>query len=612
MKEVSGKQASERYGTDESFLDDHNVRVAPLELVIQTQDSELDEEIGHFNYRKGVANAVPARQIHHSQLINEAKNHAVMESEKCCSTLEAKNKFQLVHGNIVGIVGEAGSGKSTLSKILVREILQNDLYDAEYVFYLHFRDLNYSKEMHLLQFLTSDSSFSNHIAEEGLKQVLTKLEENENVYIVLDGFDESLVSEKSKPIKGKCSIYDTVKAETIIKNLLSGNLLPKAKKLFTSRPRQLFQLHKSYRPHFVVNIRGLSGRAQEQVCRDICKNDEACAKVFKFVNARPELKTFCHTPAMCILVMCSIFANFDSGDLSSVEKMDSLTSIFVATLALFTESADRLRGEEFRTKNLSHLAFTTFKLNQLVFQQKDLEDFEISEAEASTFFATRLGKRANMKLIKGKAHTKLYFSHFLLHEFFAALYVILFMDLDAFEEALTDLKDSKYEMMAKFAFGLCNSTTQQYLCDAIPANEFDLFQAQEKIALLKKLALEQVRSAEEFDELSPFCSWAYELRDDEFTNKIVSNMQSKFKVPLNQINGFLPSDAPAYQYTLQRRKTPLDLSVKFGDYERDLWQQFVFVFGGLLQSGKVTVSVYKIISLGLLVFNEGCLAIGQY
>ena len=245
MKDVSRKQAGELSGTDNSILDDRNVRIAPLELVKLSQQSD-PEELGHLHHRKDVVkrfHKLPATDIHHSELFSKARDQAVEESEKC-TTPEAKQKFQLVHGNIVGLVGQAGIGKSTLSKLLVREILQNNLYETEFIFYLHFRDLNYKKEMNLLQFLTNDSTFSNNLSKKHRKKLLTKLEENENVCIILDGFDESVVSGKSKPIEGKCSVFDSVKAEITIKHLLNGDLLPKAKKLFTSRPRQLFNCTK--------------------------------------------------------------------------------------------------------------------------------------------------------------------------------------------------------------------------------------------------------------------------------------------------------------------------------------------------------------------------------
>ena len=578
-------------GADESILEDRNVRIAPLELVKQSQDSD-PEELGHFHHRKDVVERFhkpPTRNIHHSELFSIAQNQAARDS-KNCTTPEAKQKFRLVHGNIVGLVGQAGIGKSTLAKLLVREILEKNLYEAEFIFFLHFRDLNYKKEMNLLQFLTNDSTFSNNLSEKDRKQLLTKLEENDNVCMVLDGFDESVVSGKSKPIEGKCSVFDSVKAEITIKHLLNGDLLPKAKKLFTSRPLQLFQLHKTYRPHFIVSVLGLNETSQRQVCEDVSENNDICAEVFKFVSDRPDVQSFCYIPVHCILVMYCISVNFVAEDSSSLERLDSLSNILVATLALFAENTNHLRGKELRTKKLSMLAFRTFLLNQLVFEQKDLDKFKIGEDEASTFLTTRLGKKANLKLMKGKAHLKSYFSHLLLQEFFAALYFVLFMDLDEFEQTLPKLTDNKFEMVAKFAFGLCNSNTQLYLQETLPSEEFNPTDVQRKKELLKKLALEQVHSVKEFTSLPQICSWMYELRDNELSEQVVTNLKSEFEVKLD--DGLLPSDVPTYQYALQWRNTPLYLSVRLRHFVKNHWNQFVCTFDELIQSGKVKVS-YK-------------------
>ena len=194
----------------------------------------------------------------------------------------------------MGLVGQAGIGKGTLSKLLVRESLEKNLYVAEFIFFFYFRDLNYKKEMNLLQLLTNDSTFSNNLTENDRKHQLTKLEENENACIILDGFDESVVSCKSKPIEGRCLVFDSVKAEITIKHLLNGDFLPKSEKPFTSRPRQLFQLHKTYRSHFIVSVLGLNETSQRQVCEDVCEKNDVCAEVFQFVSDRPDVKSFCY------------------------------------------------------------------------------------------------------------------------------------------------------------------------------------------------------------------------------------------------------------------------------------------------------------------------------
>ena len=585
--EISRKQASELCGEEEFMLSDRRINIAPLELSTQAKESDLADQSGHYHHRKEIAevfNKPPAQNIHHSQLFQKSKNRAFRESLRYCTTVDAQEKYQLAHGNVVAVIGQAGIGKTTLTKQLVQKILCEGLYDAEYVFYLRFRDMDYHNNMTFMQFLTNNSPFANDIAKEDLKQLLKKLSESDKVCIVCDGFDESVVKRKSKPLQGNCTIYDKVKAETFIKHLLCGNLLPKAKKLFTSRPRQLLRLHKSFRPRFVVNVLGLNGDSQKQICNDICGDDNACAQVFKFVKDRPDLMSYCYVPANCIMVMYCIHTNFMLGHLDALERMDSITTILVATLGLFIENG-HLRGETFQTKNLSCLAYTAFIANRLFFESKDLKKAGISKHQATTFLTTRLGKNAAMRLWEGIVTTKSYFSHLLLHEFFVAIYLILFMKTEKFNKELPVLKTNKFEMVARFAFGLCNSVTLNYLRNLIPSEELNLSDYERKKNMLVKLTLEQFESAQNFADLLRTFGWLYDLRDDVFTQKAVSNLKSEIKIS----GDIVPSDIPAFQYVLQLRKSPLFLIITHPDLDKDHRKSYFAALDAILRSANVKV-----------------------
>ena len=585
--EISRKQASELCGEEEFMLSDRRINIAPLELSTQAKVSDLADETGHYHHRKEIAevfNKPPAQNIHHSHLFQESKNKAVSESLRYCYNADAQEKYQLAHGNVVAVIGQAGIGKTTLTKLLVQKVLCEGLYDAEYVFYLRFRDIDYRKNMTFLQFLTNNSPFANDVAKEDLKQLLKKLSESNNVCVVCDGFDESVVKRKSKLLQGKCTIFDKVKAETFIKHLLCGNLLPKAKKLFTSRPRQLFHLHKSFRPRFIVNVLGLNGDSQKQICHDICGNDNACAQVFKFVKDRPDLMSFCYVPANCIMVMYCIHANFMLGHLTALERMDSITTILVATLGLFIENG-HLRGETFQTKNLACLAYTAFVANRLFFESKDLKKAGITTNEATTFLTTRLGKNAAMRLWEGIATVRSYFSHLLLHEFFVAIHLMLFMHIEKFVKELPVIKTNKFEMVARFSFGLCNSVTLNYLQNLIPSEELNLPDYEQKKKILIKLALRQVESAQNFADLLQMYGWFYELRDDAITQQAVSSLRSEIEVSGN----IAPSDIPAFQYVLKLRKSPLFLIISHPQLEKDRRKSYFAALDAILRSANVKV-----------------------
>ena len=585
---ITTKNASVLAGMDECILEDRKINIAPLELSTEPRHSELADELGHYHHRREIAaayNKSSKRLIHHSKLFEEAKELAAKASQSACSTPEAKNEYQLVHGNVVAVVGQAGIGKSTLTKLLVREALNNGLFNAKMIIYLKCRDLDYDKKMNFLQFLTDDSKLANEIDKNQLNKICSKLCESNDVCIICDGFDESKVTKTEKPIAGNCSVYCTEKAETFIKYLLAGRLLPRAKKLFTSRPRQLYDLPSSSRPQFTVNVLGLNKESQLKICRDVCESDNACSQVYQFVTSRLDLVSFCYVPANCILVMYCLSESFKSDYLTALKCIDSITTIFVATLGLFIRNG-HLRHEEFRTKNLSSLAYATFRSNQIMFEKRDLIKASIRDDEASTFLNTRLGKRANLKLWRGITSTKFFFSHLMLHEFFVSVFFILFLENNEFREGIPDFKEPKFEMVVRFVFGLCNTVTQDYFEELIPSEELKLSYFEEKKEMLANFALEQIASPKVFTDLLPVFSWIYELRDDELTEKAVSRLSNEIK-----INGaILPSDIPCLQYVLLRRRAPMDLSVKQPDFKGDCFEQFFIALCSILEAGFITVS----------------------
>ena len=540
LKRTLLEQASDF--ANDPVLVDGNIQISPLEL--STQNFDLLDSLHH--HRQDIAARLdqpPLQIIQHSQLFNAAKDAAISESARLRASQEEKEHFQLLHGNVIWIIGQSGAGKTMLAKYLAHQILSKDSF--EILVCVKFCDIE--KNMTFLQFLTNNSPFSKNLSKEESTMLLHRLSTDGEVCIVCDGFDDIAVGQETPKSRWREPSNDE-EAWKFIKRLLRGDFLPKAKKLFTSCPGRLLQLEEHLRPRFFVKMPAIKDAARKEICRFCSESESTCEQILRFLLDRPDLQNFCSIPTNCMLVMYSL-SNFLQTDVSSaLAKNHSITTILLTIFRLFIEDGHQ-HGQKLETSKLSSSALTAFKKKSLFLDLGDV----IAPSHAITI--SRRGMIFSLKLMKGKVC--FYFSNFLLREFFVALYITLYMDAENFLKSLFDLKTQRYEMVSKFVFGLCSSVSQDCLEELIPFEEFDPSQYQERKEKLKKFASEQVDSARSVGDLLQIFHWLYELQDDEFTKKVAAKLKDEFKAS----GLMLPSDVPALQYVLKEKKSSLLLEI---------------------------------------------------
>ena len=147
------------------------INIALLQISTRTQSMEQLDQYGHFHYRKDIVRVYsekPSGVISYEQIFRVAKWKAVQSAEGCGDE-KAKAEHILKYGKCcTNFWPSLGSEKSTLSKLLVEKMLDpNDpLYQAEFVFFVRFRDINYQQNFDLLEFLTYYSPFISSITSE--------------------------------------------------------------------------------------------------------------------------------------------------------------------------------------------------------------------------------------------------------------------------------------------------------------------------------------------------------------------------------------------------------------------------------------------------------------
>ena len=544
-------------------IGDRVVKIAPLQITNAIQESKDEYHFHHRDERAELFSKPPVGDVEVEQLFVKAKEFAEHESsKKDFGNPKAKEHFIKVHSNVVGILGQAGCGKSTLAKtILNRVVGKEHLYEIDSIFYFQFRDIDYNHETNLLKFLSPTLTTDWMTVEQRRNAVLRQIQDSSKVLIIMDGLDEAKINIKNYH---KVSVDGEDTAEIFIMNILQGTILENTKKLVFSRQRQMLELPDGFRPRFCVNILGLDEESQMQVCEDICGENKD--QVYNYIKNHPEILSFSYIPINCILSCYAI-----NKTLSQKESIapQSMTGILTFVLGLFVNSPNH-RGE-FKAKNIAELAWKAFKVEKFNFQNKDLTDSKLSNDDINNLFIS-VKENQELKLFRGNPQLISYFSHLILQEFFVAVHLLVFSSVNEFETLTSNSNNSdcnlfsnRFEMVTKFLFGLCNQETFEQLKKCIQSGQF----ASRKWELLQNLPKDATYTTID-DEVLCYFNWAYELQNDDFTNRLASRLSDEVDV----ICQMLPSDFGAFYYVCKQQPITLN-NLSGNNFYGNCWKEFV-------------------------------------
>ena len=554
-----------------------SIEIAELQITKEKSDLEEVQLSGLGHRRTDIARFYdPYKtfdQIDPKRLFEEVKYHVENVSFKG-NTHEAEEMFLRRYGNLAVIAGKPGSGKSTLAKLLLREMWEFSLFHPDIVFFIQFQHVRYGTETDLLLFLdpTANVVFSKQTER---MEILKKIENYDNVYIIMDGLDQARIDFK---IQQHLSAYSISKPAYFVQNLIAGNILPHSKKLITSRPYTVIQLPYAFQPKLLFSLQGLDDVGLRQICRNICNGDTAvCNIILGFLKTQPDLKSYCHTPLACITAMEMLYKVYESSEKSKNISMPfRMTPFFISLLELLTE---KIKGK-FHLKSVSSLAFDKLDIGQFWLEPHEVYEAGIDFNTISTFLNTVKGTK------------QMHFVHITWQEFLIAVKLRLYTtpkELTAKEDyerdILRKLESKQFQTATKFLFGLCNDQVLGNLLSCIDLEGCNsVMERQDCKDVLKKFVIQkfyEVKMMVNFQDPSydlyfynilPKLKWLFEMQDDQFTKQAASSLKDKLEIIRAPID---PTDIASVNYVLRKREDKLTLIIQTPLFKGNWLQCFV-------------------------------------
>ena len=542
-----------------------------LQMVSEPQRAKNDwDDEGHYRKREDLEKVYlqPPGNITANEMFDCAQQMAQLDAQRVCKNEVAKVAFVNKNGNIVGVVGQPGIGKTTSIKTWCKQILHGEILpNATIVVLIFVRYINFSKQTNLLEFLLPAELRSwCHVHRNEVKNILEKLNESHRIVLAFDGLDEAAVETLSTRVP-KVSLYDSADPLTFLLNLTSGNLLPLARKIFTSRPDQLYNLLGDNRPRFIVQILGLNKEGQNELGVQICR--DKYQQLEQVLLKNPDAYAYCYVPVNFILTLDYLMQHGDR------VAFVCLTRVLASACEKYScsdhlEHLNVPKGKKCELHKLSKLAWKGFLRKKIIFEEDDLRNVDLGQNTVQSFLTTSIVESANIKMTIMEGHKRSYFSHLIWQEFFAAVYMMLRMSHPEAETHFEELLDPHWDVVSKFAYGLCSHSVFYQLKQIIPGCSTNEWKA--KKAALKQVAANCVEENVLISKLLKVCSWIQEAKDDDFARCVAEKLPKM--IHISMYTTILPSDVWNLFYVLRHADTSPSLRVERCSFTGDSLERF--------------------------------------
>lgn len=325
------------------------------------------------------------------------------------------------------VVGEAGSGKSTLLQQLhLLWATGRDFQEFLFVFPFSCRQLQCVARPLSVRTLLFEHCCWPDLGQQDVFQFL--LDHPDRVLLTFDGFDEFRF--KFTDRERHCSPTDPTSVQTLLFNLLQGNLLKNARKVLTSRPDAVSAFLRKY-VRTELHLKGFSEDGVELYLRKCHPGPGVADRLVRLLRETSTLHGLCHLPVFAWMVSkCHQELLLQGG--GALKTTTDMYLLFLQHFLLHASPPDSvhrtlgpglLRGRLPTLLHLGRLALWGLGVSCYVFSARQLQAAGVDEDDIALGFLVRAQGAA-----PGSAPL-LEFLHITFQCFFAAFYLALSDDV---------------------------------------------------------------------------------------------------------------------------------------------------------------------------------------
>ncbi|XP_060887915.1 NACHT, LRR and PYD domains-containing protein 12-like isoform X2 [Labrus mixtus] len=327
---------------------------------------------------------------------------------------------------VVQTNGVAGVGKTfSVQKFTLDWADGSENQDLSLVILLSFRELNLirDKRYSLLDLL--------HVFHPTLQKVTAETLAVCKLLFIFDGLDESRLSLDFKNMEVVTDITQKSSLNTLLTNLIKGNLLPSALIWITSRPAAANQIPPSCVDR-LTEVRGFTDAQKEEYFRRRFSDDDLSSRIISHIKTSRSLHIMCLIPVFCWITATVLGHMMSTEQRGELPK--TLTDLYSHFLLVQTKRKknkydegrqmsphELMEADREVLLKLGRLAFEHLEDGSIMFYKEDLERCGLGVTEASVYSGVCKQIFKTECVIFQK--TVYCFVHLSVQEFLAAVYM---------------------------------------------------------------------------------------------------------------------------------------------------------------------------------------------